>query len=130
MWVTAAVGLVVCGAAVAAASVTYRAGRSQPPYVTVTDANRQVVKVRWAFLEPCDEAYPWQASATNTVRARIGARVHFAKTISYMDGDADVTTSFSGMITSRVATITIHDEESIPHDGFCHGSHTFKARKT
>jgi hypothetical protein len=125
------VGVACCAAAAAASTVTYRAGRpSKPPYVVVTVANRTVVKVRWGFELPCAAAMPLPGSATNKLDAKIRKHGHFAATISYTSYGGDITTRFTGTITSTTATIKITDQELIPSYGGCFGSHTFTAAKT
>ena len=120
-----------CSAAAAGDGVIYRAGRpSKPPFAVVSVAHRVVLKVRWAFRLPCANAYPTPASGTNTIRAKIGRHGRFAETISYTSSGSDITTSFSGMITSKIATVRVKDAEAIPHYGYCSGSHTFKAARS
>lgn len=129
--IAAAIAVLACDAAAATGTVTYRAGSpSRAPYAIVTVANGEVVRVRWAFEEPCAGAYPMPASATNALHARVGRHGRFAKTIEGQSYGSQVTTSFSGTISSTVATVRINDQELIPHYGVCAGSRTFKARRT
>jgi hypothetical protein len=131
-WITMSVAfLVCCAVAAASGAIAYRAGKpSKLPYMVATVANRHVVKIRWGFKEPCEGAMPLPASATNKLQAKIGKDGRFAKTVSYTSNGSEITTSFSGTIIARTATVKIKDQEFIPHYGGCFGTHTFKAVKT